>query len=391
MKKHRLWYITIVTVMLAVYIIANSKETLVFTGGLILVPVVLALIQAGAVSSLTIECSMQNSSRVRNTIPLVLRIRKQSFFPIGAVKLSVNVRNNMYNEETEHEIFLQPSGERKMEFQYPIKLEDCGSVWVTVKHADFYDLPGLLKIRKTIGRTMEILVYPADIHLITELERRPETQTFGEYYDQERKGQDVSEMSGLREYEEGDSLGSVHWKLSGKFDELVVREFGYPFNYNILILYDVMKICSGQQIANQRNNAVLALTDALSYSMMEMNLEHNVGRVMEGEFYTVPVNSRSTHDQMVLNLICRPVTESMQNGDVIYHFIRLVRRNEYTKVIYITPEYEEGAVQQLSREADVTVIKVTQGMEGTYVDTPGYSVIPVDAEQYREKVHSIVI
>ena len=94
---------------------------------------------------------------------------------------------------------------------------------------------------------------------------------------------------------------------------------------------------------------------------------------------------------MVLNLICRPVTESTQNGDVIYHFIRQVRRNEYTKVIYITPEYEEGAVQQLSREADVTVIKVTQGMEGTYVDTPGYSVIPVDSEQYREKVHSIVI
>ena len=57
MKKHRLWYITIVTVMLAVYIIANRKEALVFMGGLILVPVVLALIHAGAVSSLTIECN----------------------------------------------------------------------------------------------------------------------------------------------------------------------------------------------------------------------------------------------------------------------------------------------------------------------------------------------
>ena len=391
MKKHRLWYIAAVAAMFVVYIIANRKEALVFLGALILVPIVLALIQIAAVSSLTIECDMKKSCRVRKKIPLVLKLEKKSFFPIGAVKLNVTVKNNMYNEETEHEIFLQPSGGKKMEFQYPIKLEDCGSVRTTVNYADLYDLLGLLRIRKNIDQTMETLVFPADIRLVTELERRPETQTFGEYYDQNRKGQDVSEMSGLRDYAEGDSLGSIHWKLSGKLDELVVREFGYPSNYNILILYDIMKNCNGQEIINQRNNAVLALTAALSYSMVELNLEHNVGRVTDGELNTMPVYSRSTHEQMVLNLVCRPATENIQNGDAIYHFLRQDRSNEYTKIIYITPEYEEGSVQQLSRDADITVIKVVQGMEGAYVDTPGYSVIPVDSEKYREKVHSIVI
>ena len=64
-------------------------------------------------------------------------------------------------------------------------------------------------------------------------------------------------------------------------------------------------------------------------------------------------------------------------------------KKEFTKIIYITPEYEESAVRQLSRDADITVVKVVQGTDGSYVDTPGYAVIPVDAEHYREKVHRI--
>ena len=31
-------------------------------------------------------------------------------------------------------------------------------------------------------------------------------------------------------------LGSIHWKLSSKLDNLIVREFAYPANYSVLIL-----------------------------------------------------------------------------------------------------------------------------------------------------------
>ena len=391
MKKHRLWYGAVVFAAFVIYILANRREALIFLAALFFVPLILGLIQFGAMEGLNMTCSIRSGCTVKSRIPLVIKIKKKNSLPAGAIHCFVTVENLMYKEKTEREIILQPSGKKEMEFQYFIEMEDCGSVRTTVEYADFYDLPGLFSIHKIYNRVMETLVYPAEIRLVAELDRRPETTTFGDFYDQNRKGQDVSEVSGLRDYTEGDSLGSIHWKLSGKLDELVVREFGYPSNYRVLILYDMMKEYNGETIVNQRNNAVLALTSALSYSMVELNLEHNVGRVTDGEFHSLPVYSKSTHEQVLLNLLCRPVAQNNEKGDAIYHFLRHDLRKEYTKIIYITPEYEESAVRQLSRDADVTVIKVIQGAETSYVDTAGYSVIPVDSEKYREKVHSIVI
>ena len=252
-----------------------------------------------------------------------------------------------------------------------------------------YDHLGIFCWTRPGASQKEVLVYPAQLQLNTQLLRRPETIISGELYDQNRKGQDVSEVSGLREYEKGDSLGSIHWKLSSKIDTLVVREFGYPANYNILVLYNVMAIFGENEISNQRNDAVLAFTSALSRSMVERNLEHNVG-CAAGELQDFPVYSLATCEQMVLNLLCRPVHE--KNGrDSLYRFLQTDIRRKYTKIIYITPEYEESAARQLSRELDLTIIQVNQDDGKEYMATEGYSVIPVDAETYQKKAYNIVL
>ena len=55
----------------------------------------------------------------------------------------------------------------------------------------------------------EVRVYPPELHLNTELSRRPETKSFGELYDQYKKGQDVSEVADLRDYIDGDSMSAI--------------------------------------------------------------------------------------------------------------------------------------------------------------------------------------
>ena len=269
-------------------------------------------------------------------------------------------------------------------------MENCGSVRLTVLYVKCFDLLGLFCWTKPGSAQQEVLVYPAELQLNTQLLRRPETIISGELYDQNRKGQDVSEVSGLRDYAEGDSLGSIHWKLSSKLDNLVVREFGYPSNYNILILYDLKSSSGEDEISNQRNDAVLAFTSALSRSMVERNLEHNVGCASGGEMQNFPVYSLATCDQMVLNILCRPVPK--ENGeDSMYRFLQEDIRQKYTKLVYITPDYEESSARQLSRELDLTIIQITQGSGKEYMATHGYSVIPVDADTYQKKAHNIVI
>lgn len=186
-------------------------------------------------------------------------------------------------------------------------------------------------------------------------------------------------------------LGSIHWKLSSKLDNLIVREFAYPANYSVLILYDVMKHTDGTVIDTERNNAVLALTAALSESLIRMGLEHTVGSIAGGDYQDLPVYSMETQEQMVYHLLYRPVAEKRNTGDTMYHFLRSNLKNTYTKLVYITPEYEESVIRQAAREVNLTMIPVVSQAESSYVDAREYTVLPVDAEKYREQIHHMII
>lgn len=391
MRRHRIWYGTAVLAAVLIYIISNRSEALTVLLCMVIVPVITFLIQQISLSGFRIQCMIRPSCHVKQQVPLEIKIRKNNRVLFGRIQLKILVENTMYGEKKEQTVILCASEKKTSQFQHLIKMENCGSVQVTVVNAECYDLLGLFCWKKTGSAMQEILVYPADIQLNTQLMRRPETIISGELYDQSRKGQDVSEVSGLRDYEEGDSLGSIHWKLSSKLDDLIVREFGYPSNYNILILYELMEEFGDKKISNECNDAVIALTVAVSYSMLERNLEHNVGCLIGGEMQNFPVYSLSTHEQMVLNLLCRPALKKETGGDTIYHFLQEDFRERYTKIIYITPEYEESSVRQLSRELDMTVIQVSQGTGKEYMADQGYSVIPVDADTYQKKAHNIVI
>ena len=70
--------------------------------------------------------------------------------------------------------------------------------------------------------------------------------------------------------------------------------------------------------------------------MVERNLEHNVG-CAAGELQDFPVYSLATCEQMVLNLLCRPVHE--KNGrDSLYRFLS----DRYPAQIYQDHLYYTG-------------------------------------------------
>lgn len=391
MKKHRIWYAITTAIIFFIYIIANRQEILIFLISLLVIPPILILVQLLVMRGFSAKFYMKTGCRVDESLPLTIEIARNSFFPMGAIHLRIKIKNILYDSVQMKDILLQPTERKKMRFEYPLEMKDCGNVRVSIEDILCYDLLGLFCRKVPVDMQMDTLVYPAQLKLNMQIMRRPQTSVTGTLYDQHRKGQDVSEVAELREYREGDSLGRIHWKLSGKLDELIVREFGYPSNYTVLILYDMMKNVDEMHISNQRNNAILAVTNEVSYRMMELHLEHNVGRIFGGNIQILPVYSIDSHEKMMYQLLCRPISNNESRGDTIYHFLQGNMRGEYTKIIYVTTEYDERNVRQLAREIDLTVIQVVDGADNVIVDTSGYSVIAVDAGNYKERVHNIAI
>lgn len=391
MKKHRIWYGIATGFTFLIYIIANRQELLVFLCSMIILPVMLLLLQLAVMRGFSVQCSMKAGCRIDEELPLAIELSRKSFFPMGAIHMHVKIENILYGSVRRKDISLQPVEKRNMRYEYPLRMIDCGNVRITVQDVWCYDLLGLFRRKFPVNTQIETVVYPAELKLNMQIMRRPQTSVTGNLYDQYRKGQDVSEVADLREYQEGDSLGRIHWKLSSKLDDLVVREFGYPANYTVLVLYDMIKSIDGVQISNRRNNVVLAVTNEVSFRMMELHLEHNVGRVFGGDVQILPVYSIQSHEKMLGQLLCRSIPEKSGSENTIYHFLQGNMRGEYTKIVYVTTEYDERIARRLAREIDLTVIQVADGANDIIMDTSGYSVIAVDAENYKERVHNIAI
>ena len=60
-------------------------------------------------------------------------------------------------------------------------------------------------------------------------------------YSTQKPGSDPSETFGLREYMPGDSLHSVHWKLSAKSGQWMVRQCSAPLSHSIVLLIEFFK------------------------------------------------------------------------------------------------------------------------------------------------------
>lgn len=391
MWKHRILYAVLVVSALSAYIAADRGEALVLLCMLVLVPFFSVALQAAAMRGIGISCRVQETCRMGQEVSVYFEVYRKSRLPLGAVWIHAAFENILYGEHRSVTVCLLPDEERKMTFVYSLHARDCGNVKIRVPVMECRDLLGLSRFRLQVQAETETMVYPPEIRLSIELLQRPETKNFGDLYDQQKRGQDVSEVSGLRDYIPGDSMNSIHWKLSGKMDKLIVREFGNPSNYNTLILYEMIKRAGGTRIPDTYNNAVLALTAAISKSLLELNLEHHVGRVFHRDFQVVPVYSSDTCEQMLLNLLCMPVAEKESGADMIYCFLRGNAGNDYTKIIYITPHYEEETARQLSREAGLTVIQIAQGRGMNDSPSAGYTLISVDADTFGETVHSITI
>ena len=381
----------VVLAALICWLISDSGTALAFPICLVLFPLVSGLLQQLALRGAHLEYRLTGSRSTGDQAELEITLTRESRLPMGTVQVRIEAENILFQETKVWLLALQPAEKKVMVFREPILMENCGSVLFRVTECRSYDLLGLFCKRIVRNNAWETLVWPGSVDLTARLMRKPETQNFGEFYDPYKKGQDVSEVAGLRDYMPGDSLGSIHWKLSGKLDGLVVREFGYPSNYTTVILYDLMKKADGTEISDPVNNMVLSLTDALSRSLLELGLGHNVGCVDDGTFRSAAVESVSDEEQMLRAILSSPIPEEKGRGDSIYYFLRSRKGNEFTKVVYITPEYEEQAARQLAGELDLTILHVTEGTAGDNAYAPGYSVIPVDVTEYQSKPHYIAI
>lgn len=251
---------------------------------LIMLPLVSMLITALGMRGVTAELLIKNTPIQKNeALPIQLKIYSKSFFLACRVRVKLTIRNESLQQEQTRTFFIT-ANDSGQTVEQVISSQYCGMLSCSIAELRIYDALGLFSFSKKTESNYFIVVLPSVYPLMAinsaflqDLQNNSPSRIM--------KGNDPSEIIDIREYRDGDRLAKIHWKLSDKYDQLMVKDFGDPYSNNVLMLFDL----------NGTNNEQLdGLLDAV-YSISNFLLKNQIAYEME--WYD------SLHERLVHNSI----------------------------------------------------------------------------------------
>lgn len=155
----------------------------------------------------------------------------------GYVLIELEITNQML-EQTEHKRYLIPLSDKGSEYDIKMQAQSCGEMKFICSGIWAVDYFHLFHVPVSECPEARMIIYPRNVKLQVELSREAIGSVREDVNMQSREGNDPSEMYDVREYIPGDDIRSVHWKLSSKVDQLLLRQSSDPTHYNVVILPD---------------------------------------------------------------------------------------------------------------------------------------------------------
>lgn len=184
--------------------------------------------------------ALTHTAAKNETFDVQLCINNRSIFPVGKAEALIeyyNVFNNQINCIMFH-FPIQARNSHRLTFQISSKF--CGIIKLRSASITIYDPIRIFKFRigKNIREDITILPEGHDIGgILSSTDRlNDESQHFSEH----KPGDDPSEVFDLRDYIPGDKLNRIHWKLSCKKDDFIVKDYSLPIDSPTMLFLDLV-------------------------------------------------------------------------------------------------------------------------------------------------------
>ena len=152
-----------------------------------------------------------------------LGIINPSWLGVMNCKFMLEVSNLFYGTSRRHELRVPIRARKGQTVTYPVTITKCGRIEFRICHAVLEDFLGITSFHREFAEPYAVVVLP-DRKAEIETDLSGYTEGMEEVEESTKKGSDFSEVQDVREYQPGDKLQNIHWKLSVKRDMLMVKE-----------------------------------------------------------------------------------------------------------------------------------------------------------------------
>lgn len=278
----------------------------------------------------TFRCYSQipiGMAEIGRPLEILIKTRNKGLLPVGKVRVRISITNVLTREkETEWQTIPGiPFGQGQ--FVVKVTMAAAGAYEVRIERVRIYGLTGFISFTKRSKDLSTFCILP-EVHSMG-IEVKDSTKNFrgdADVFDDFRSGEDPSETFEIREYREKDKLQNIHWKLSAKMDDLMVKENSLPRPCSIVLMADASSKSKNKDAAE----VFLELLASISFRLMDLKTPHFVTWLSRetGDVRRIRVDNEESY-YMFLNYFMKDMDAKQQKD------IRKEYRQKYRNEIYL--------------------------------------------------------
>lgn len=358
----KLVYFLITLCSAVFYVLYKGDLSFYLLAFLLAMPVVLHL--ALAIGSVFLKIKVYCDSPVTErgkTAAVKISLYNRSFLPVSSCMAKIRYTVSAPFEDElpfVHTVSVPIGGRTGETVSLNFLPKHCGAVSVTVRSVRLRDLMGITSVRKKVGFSTRITVLPAILPVSPSIESNYVYSAESSVFSKEKPGDDPSEIFMLREYRDGDRHNLIHWKLSGRSDNFIVRELSKPVGSRILIMAD-----TGSCRSAEGTDRVLEAAASVSCRLAESGAAHTLAVPCCG--YSLRISEITDPDSLCTELaeICRGIKD-LEYGSSIAYVTEIsdsvyIVNGGFSRVIAVSEQDGGAYADELSSicgEARLTVI-----------------------------------
>lgn len=351
MRKNRILYAVLLLALLLLNLYLNHAHALLLLAAAVVLPLgsVILCRRTKDTVSMTLQAKEEEGGEEPHFQGI---LQNTSSFPAAVVRGDLSVQNLLTGTVVEQKLRASVAGRGRKTVRFLVEEPEVGKLFATVTDLTVQDLFGLVAYPVERVAPAELLILPPDVPADVQMMEALETAGESIRYSENEKGMDVSELFDVRDYEPGDDVRSIHWKLTAKQDKPILREFSQALNYSVILLVELTKASADAL------QACVTYASAVSRGLLEAGVLHTMAWYDVSSDELLERNITNDEEQAMAELRLLSSSYHEETETSLERFLDILGTDPTSTLLYLTTVPEEELIARVAVDMPARILCV---------------------------------
>lgn len=328
-----LFWLLILSFLLVLVISQTNIFTLAVILTWVILPILSWVLNYYSRKHLKVRIIMPPTASKKEEFQGKIVIKNSGIFSVGCIYCQIYLENRLTGEIKKEWIQLSSIARGNTERDLVFKAVYCGYIHIKIDKMFLMDWFGFLPVKVKLDAIRKCSVIPDTFSPDVVVTVSSAQSNDSDSWSQVHKGSDQTEVFALRDYVPGDSLKQIHWKLSFKLNQLIVKEASLPTEKSLLLFWDK----KAKDASPKEMDAMAEVVSSVAQALESQGVLYKLGWT-EGEALVL---EDVEQQEQLLPLIPRMIKTGAQNGIGSTHSTQ-ENQGGFGKIIYFAKSIPES-------------------------------------------------